>query len=184
MPSRPPVTPSKLTDEEWVEARALFETGTPKAHIGRKFGVSANAILKRSRRDNWSPPENVENEIRARTHAKVAGVDSGVTGTAKERALDAEAAKRAEVIERQRGNEINAIRAKLYDALKAHGQAENLSAKKVAFEDLKAAKISSEVLANVHAMERRAWGLDEPETEAAKGPQEIKVRYVAQSTTH
>ena len=43
---------------------------------------------------------------------------------------------------------------------KAHKDAENVEDKRVAFEDLKAAKITSETLKIVQDGERKAWGLD------------------------
>ncbi|MCX8085754.1 MAG: hypothetical protein N3C63_02505, partial [Rhodocyclaceae bacterium] len=57
--------------------------------------------------------------------------------------------------------ETNAVRERLYAGLKAHKAALKKEDKVLAFEDLKAAKIASETIINIHKAERQAWGLDE-----------------------
>jgi len=49
----------------------------------------------------------------------------------------------------------------LWSALEMHRAAETLDEKRLDFETLKAAKISSETLANLQRMERVSYGLDD-----------------------
>lgn len=77
----------------------------------------------------------------------------------KAEAIDAEAEKRAAVIERHREG-WSKIREMLENGRKAHKSVKNIEDKSVAFEDLKAAKISSETLKLIQEGERKAWGLD------------------------
>jgi hypothetical protein len=45
---------SKLSPEQWAEARRMRADGTTYAEIGRRFGVSADSIGQRARRDGWT----------------------------------------------------------------------------------------------------------------------------------
>jgi hypothetical protein len=45
---------------DWEEARRAAETGAPIAFVAEKFGVSFEAVKKRSQRENWLLPCRVE----------------------------------------------------------------------------------------------------------------------------
>jgi hypothetical protein len=97
-------------------------------------------------------------------------------------AVDAEAERRAEVLRRHR-EEPQALRAMGYAAMKRHRSAETREDKQLAFEDLKAWKISTEAIKNVHALERDAWGLSNdlgPATGAMTAGLAIRVEYVGE----
>jgi hypothetical protein len=74
-------------------------------------------------------------------------------------------AKRSTVIQRHRDAAV-AGWGRLQEALRTHRAARSLGQKKVAFEDLKAAKITSETIAILQKVEREAWGLDAVAEEA------------------
>lgn len=157
----------RLTADQWESIRAEREAGGMITVIAAKYGISHQAILKRSRKDGWSDGVDVQEQIRRRAGEKVAGVAKPGDPKKRDEAIDAEADRRAEVIRRHR-EEPNTIRERLNAGLKAHKAAVTKEEKQLAFEDLKAAKISSECMTNVHAMERRAWSLDDVPPEAIK----------------
>jgi hypothetical protein len=47
---------SRLTPEQWAEARRLRAEGTTLAAIGKQFGVNATSIAYRARREGWPAP--------------------------------------------------------------------------------------------------------------------------------
>ena len=47
---------SKLSPEQWAEARCLRSGGTTYEAIGARFGVKADAIARRARRESWTQP--------------------------------------------------------------------------------------------------------------------------------
>ena len=65
-------------------------------------------------------------------------------------------------------DETMAVRDRLYAGLKAHKISVTKEDKMLAFEDLKAAKISSETLLNLHRIERQSYGLDRDDGEKTK----------------
>lgn len=151
---------------DWEKIRAEFEAGATAHALGlRKEYPTRQGIAKRAKAEGWT--QDCEQAIRNKVAAKVAGVVAGSNPKKKAEAIDAEASRRAEIEQRHR-DEPNQIRELLNKGLQAHKEAgeledekERLPAKKLAFEDLKAAKISSEALGNVHTLERKAWRLDE-----------------------
>lgn len=44
---------SKLTPEQWAEARRMWDDGEPTADIGAALGVTGSGIAWRARRDGW-----------------------------------------------------------------------------------------------------------------------------------
>jgi hypothetical protein len=47
---------SKLSVEQWADARRLRAEGADFTSIGKAFGLSRDAIAKRARRDGWEAP--------------------------------------------------------------------------------------------------------------------------------
>ena len=47
---------SRLTPEQWAEARRLRAAGATFAAIGKEFGVSASTIVNRARSEVWPSP--------------------------------------------------------------------------------------------------------------------------------
>lgn len=54
MPTKPFV--SKLSPEQWAEARRLRAEGTSFADLARRFDVHANSMSKRARKEGWLTP--------------------------------------------------------------------------------------------------------------------------------
>jgi hypothetical protein len=156
----------RLTKEQWENVRAEREAGASYGDLAAKHGVSKAAILKRARKEEWRDDEDIQQIIRDRAAAKVNAVVTTGNPEKRAQALDEAAERTAEVISRHR-EETNAIRDRLYAGLKAHKRAEDRAAKQLAFEDLKAAKISSECLLNIHKAERQAWSIDDRPAEHA-----------------
>jgi hypothetical protein len=47
---------SKLSPEQWAEARRMCADGTSRAEIGRHFGVTAGTIATHARKEGWPSP--------------------------------------------------------------------------------------------------------------------------------
>jgi hypothetical protein len=151
---------ARLTDDQWAAIRAEREaSGTSFRDLAAKHGVSDAAIVKRAKKENWGDGRSVEKLVREKVSEKVSGIVSGANHKKRAEAIDAEAEKRAAVIERHRG-EWPEAREMVERGREAHKVAENLNEKRIAFEDLKAAKIASETLKIIQDGERKAWGLD------------------------
>lgn len=164
----------RLTQDQWQIIRAKREAGRISFDkLAAEFGVSKPAIVKRAAKEGWGDGSDVSETIRKKVTEKVAGVITD-NPKMKQAAIDAEAERVAEVQRRHR-EEPNAIRERLYAGLKSHKAAETKEAKQLAFEDLKAAKIASECMANIHKMERVAYGLDLPAEDANQGAVRIVI---------
>lgn len=150
----------RLTADIWATVRAEREAGATFRALADKFGVSDAAIVRRSQAEGWADGTDVAAAIRRKVSEKVSGIVSGADPKKRAVAIDAAADRSAEVIKRHQ-DETNAVRERLYAGLKAHKAAVSKEDKQLAFEDLKAAKISSETLLNIHRAERQAWNLDE-----------------------
>ena len=50
---------SKLSPEQWAEARRMRADGASYARIGRHFGLTPASILKCAQREGWSAPAGV-----------------------------------------------------------------------------------------------------------------------------
>jgi len=146
---------------DWEAVRALWEAGAKSSAICKEDGMPSRAgIDKRAKREGWT--RDLEPQIRRKVAEKVAGFQKVAKRDPKKLAdaVDAEAERRA-AVERKHRDEPEDIRDMLKDGIKAHNTAETKEDKTLAFADLKAAKISSEVMANIHAMERKAYRMDD-----------------------
>lgn len=150
----------RLNPDHWTRVRAQYETGADVSALARAHGVSRKAIQKRAATEAWT--QDVEPVIRRKVAEKVAGVVAGATPKENASALDAEAGRRA-AVKRRHQDEPDQIRERLYAGLRAHKAAKDREDKALAFDDLKAAKISSECLLNIHKAERQAYGLEDGE---------------------
>ena len=168
----------RLKADQWEDIRAEREAGTSFPELAAKYGVSHQAIQKRAKKEGWASGEEVQEVIRRKVAEKVASVVANDNPQKKAAAIDAAAERSAEVIRRHR-DETNAIRERLYSGLKSHKAAATRGDKQLAFEDLKAAKISSETLLNIHRAERQAWGIDE-----ANAPGKVTIRWAGGEHNH
>lgn len=148
----------RLSADQWETIRAEREAGASFPELAAKHGVSHQAIQKRAKAEGWGDGRDVGEIIRRKVAEKVSGV-AACNPKKRAEAIDAAADRSAEIIRRHQ-EESNHIRERLYAGLKAHRVAEAKEDKQLAFEDLKAAKIASETLLNIHKAERQAWGLD------------------------
>lgn len=157
----------KWPPEFWPQIRAEYEAGNSLTSLAKKHKVGPASIHRRVKSEAWAEPTS-QDIIRIKALERAAGVRNspgeGVDEQKKAEAIEEEAERIAEIIRKHR-EEPKAVRAMLYDGVKAHRAAKTGEEKRLAFDDLKAAKISSEILANLHALERKAWGLDKPESE-------------------
>jgi uncharacterized protein YjcR len=134
---------SKLSAEQWAEARALYEAGTTAKAIAQQFGVDRSSIRRHAQREGWRRPRKTK-------HAAQPAASS----------TDPVQSPVAAVLKRHR-EEVHAARERLYAGIRAHKEALTREHKQLAFEDLKAAKISAETLMLLQRMERLSWGLDQ-----------------------
>lgn len=150
----------RLTADQWETVRAEREAGSSFRELESRHGVSHQAIVKRAKAEGWSNGEDVQAIIRRKVAEKVAGFVAEANPVKKAAALNDAADRTAEVIRRHQ-EETNAVRERLYAGLRTHKSAQSRDEKLLAFEDLKAAKISSETVLNIHRAERQAWGIDD-----------------------
>lgn len=150
----------RLSSDVWETVRAEREAGETFDALAARYGVSKTAIVKKSKTEGWSDGQDVATIVRRKVTEKVTGIVTAENPKKKAEAINAAADRSAEVVRRHQ-EETNAVRERLYTGLKAHKAAINKEGKQMAFEDLKAAKISSETVLNIHKAERQAWGLDE-----------------------
>lgn len=150
----------RLSRDQWESIRAEREAGASFGDLAQKYGVDKAAIVRRAKAEGWSDGTDVADVIRRKVTEKVTGISPVADPKKKAEAISAAADRGAEVIRRHQ-EETNAVRERLYAGLKAHKAALKKEDKVLAFEDLKAAKIASETIINIHKAERQAWGLDE-----------------------
>ena len=133
-------------DIDWEQLRAEYEIGTSQNELAKKYDVARRTIQKRIAKEGWV--QDVSDALKRMTEAKVAGVVAGSNPEKKAEALDAEAAKRAEIVlkHRREWEEHTAMTEGIED-----------------FEKAKLAKIMAETLRIRQDGERRAWNLDKEE---------------------
>ena len=51
---------SKLSPEQWAEARRLYAAGQSNAAIGARFGIAGETVRRRARREAWLAPPTTE----------------------------------------------------------------------------------------------------------------------------
>lgn len=171
----------RLTADTWETVRAEREAGATFDALAVKFGVSKTAIIKRAKVGDWGDGTDLAETIRRKVTEKVTGVVTTGNPQKKAEAIAAAADRSAEVVRRHR-EETGAVRERLYTGLEAHKAAETKEEKTLAFEDLKAAKISSETILNIHRAERQAWSLDETAPPPAATQQGMMVIQIAGTT--
>lgn len=138
----------------------MREAGASLSDVAAHFGVDRAFISRKAQAEQWGDGSDIGHLLKAKVTAKSHGIGTAVTFETREKALESAASKLVAVIERHR-EEVNAARERLYAGIKAHKAATTRADKQLAFEDLKAAKISAETLLLIQRMERISWGLDE-----------------------
>lgn len=147
----------RLSPDQWADIRAEREAGASFGDLASRYDVSKPAIVKRSAREKWGDWSDVAEAVRRKVTEKVTGVVTA-DPVKKAAAIEAAADRAVEVLRRHQA-EPEAIRAVLYAGLEAHRIATTKAEKGLAFDDLKAAKISSEAILNLHRAERQAFNL-------------------------
>jgi len=149
----------RLSRDTWAQIRAEREAGLSFGLLASRYGISKAAIVQRAKAEGWGDGTDVAELVRRKASARLTGVD--ITDHQKRAAaIDAAAELAADVIRRHQA-ETREVYELLWRGLEAHRAAETLDEKRLAFETLKAAKISSETLTNLQRMERVSHGLDD-----------------------
>lgn len=138
--------PSKRRKIDWEVIRAEYETGATQSELSRRHGVSRTAIQKHIEAEGWT--QDVEPALQRKVAEKVAGVVAGCNPQKKAEALDAEASRRADVVQRHR------------DEWEEHKQIVDKAVGARDFEAAKLAKITAETLKIRQEAERKAWSID------------------------
>lgn len=152
-----------LTKEAWKKIRAAWEVGESTVKLGKKHGCSDRSIRMRAKAEGWARPEGVKAEIRRKAKERMSKSPPH-DPQALEEAIEERVDATAEVIKRHR-EEAQAVRRLMQAGISEHGKAKTLPERQNAFETLKAAKITSETLRNLHVVERKAWNLDTDKNE-------------------
>ena len=149
----------KLSRDTWKQIRAEREAGLSFGLLASRYGISKTAIVQRAKAEGWGDGTDAAELVRRKARDKVTGADT-TDHQKRAAAIDAAAELAADVIRRHQ-EEAEQVRELLWRGLEASRAAETLDEKRLAFETLKAAKISSETLANLQRMERVSYGLDD-----------------------
>jgi hypothetical protein len=70
--------PSKLTTEQWAEARRLRAGGTSFVDIAGRFAMSEGTIRRRAHREGWAEPASAAVSPRRRRPAVVSAAVAGI----------------------------------------------------------------------------------------------------------
>jgi len=149
----------RLSRDTWKQIRAEREAGLSFGLLASRYGISKTAIVQRAKAEGWGDGTDAAELVRRKARDKVTGADT-TDHQKRAAAIDAAAELAADVIRRHQ-EEAEQVRELLWRGLEASRAAETLDEKRLAFETLKAAKISSETLANLQRMERVSYGLDD-----------------------
>ena len=131
---------------DWETIRAEYETGATQSDLSRRHGVSRTAIQKHIEAEGWT--QDIEPALQRKVAEKVAGVVAGCNPKKKAEALDAEASRKADVVQRHR------------DEWEEHKQIVDKAVWARDFETAKLAKITAETLKIRQEAERKAWNID------------------------
>nr|CRH05462.1 Conserved protein of unknown function [Candidatus Magnetococcus massalia] len=132
---------------DWPAIRHAYETGSSIADIQLKYGAALTTIKTRIRRENWQ--QNPKEAIHNATEAKLAGMKAGDDPKTVATAIDAEAKRKAIVIQKQR---------------RAWNKQEKIMNEALTSKDYeigRVAKITAEALRIRQEGERRAWGIND-----------------------
>ena len=133
-------------DIDWETIRAEYEAGATQSDLSRRHGVSRKAIQNHIEAEGWT--QDIEPALRRKVAEKVAGVVAGCDPQKKAEAIDAEAARRADVVQRHR------------DEWEEHKEIVDKAVGARDFEAAKLAKITAETLKIRQEAERKAWNID------------------------
>lgn len=153
---------------DWDKIRAEYEVGGPENSVravAGRHGVTHPAILKRAAKEKWAEPGDLDETIRRRVTEKVTGLVTAGNPKTTAEAVDAEAERRAAVVQRHRAEweEIEQLRqevleARLGQVVVVAGQL--VTPEGVAFGKAKLLKIMTEATSIKQTAQRKAWGLD------------------------
>jgi hypothetical protein len=120
----------------WDSIKADYIRGIPLDELARKYGVRYKTILLKAKAKEWG----------------------GEFRSAHKNNQDKAELKGNEIVTRH-CNEANLVRERLYVGINRHRSALDLISKKLAYEDLRAAKLAVECLLLLHKIERQAYGI-------------------------
>ncbi|MDB4278442.1 hypothetical protein N9917_02430 [Deltaproteobacteria bacterium] len=168
--------PEKKRRFNWKRIKAEWEIGkSPREISAKKNTPSYQAINKRRKDEGWT--RNLEETIQNKVVAKVAGLVDGENREERDKAIDGEASRRAAVEQRHR-EEPNEIIELLNESLKTLKETSKLVSepvnnpadetrregmlfrRKIAHDDLKAAKLGMEIQKGCQEMQRKSFRLD------------------------
>lgn len=156
---------ARLTADQWESVRAEREAGKSFAELSKQYGVSRQAIMKRSSKEGWGDGTDVSRIIRRKVAEKVTGIVTGCNRKKKAEALEDAAAKGVAIVLRHQRD------------WEAHHNIYTVNGIAKDFEIGKSAKICAEMLAIRQKAERAAHGLEEvPSLEL---PAELHVKLVS-----
>ena len=149
----------KLSREDWEKIRAEREAGLSFGLLASRYGIDKAAIVRRAKAEGWGDGTDVTGLVRRKAMEQVTG--TAITDPEKKAAAIDRAAELAADVIRRHQAEAEQVRELFWRGLEASQAAETLDEKRLAFETLKAAKISSETVLNLQRMERISYGLDD-----------------------
>jgi hypothetical protein len=149
----------RLSRDTWKQIRAEREAGLSFGLLASRYGISKTAIVQRAKAEGWGDGADAAELVRRKAMEQVTG--TAITDPEKRAAAIDRAAELAADVIRRHQAEAEQVRELFWRGLEASQAAETLDEKRIAFETLKAAKISSETVLNLQRMERISYGLDD-----------------------
>ena len=149
----------KLSRDDWEKIRAEREAGLSFGLLASRYGIDKAAIVRRAKAEGWGDGADAAELVRRKAMEQVTG--TAITDPEKRAAAIDRAAELAADVIRRHQAEAEQVRELFWRGLEASQAAETLDEKRLAFETLKAAKISSETVLNLQRMERVSYGLDD-----------------------
>jgi len=136
----------RLTADQWADARALREAGASLSEVAKTVGIDRAAVSRRAKAEKWSDGSDVGEIVRRKVTELAHGVITGGDPKKRADAIDAAAAKVADVVEMHQQEWV--------EHRERFGIPED-------FELGKLAKISAEMLTIRQKGERIAHGLED-----------------------
>lgn len=144
---------ARLTLEQWQEIRAKREVeGRTLQELAKEYGISHQAIAKRSKIEGWDDGSTHEEAIRRRVAKKVARINATSNPVKLNDEINAEVTRRAEMIERHRSEWLEVRR------LEKEAIAEQDTDERVKL--TRALKQLTDQMVARQNQERKLWGID------------------------
>lgn len=152
---------ARLSELEWIKARAFFEAGASQSATAEKFSVSRKAVQLKIEAQGWS--QDLEGQIKRKVAEKLAGNSHPASAKETAAAIGAEADRRVKVAERhvKLAEQALQLQQQALGKPKPDEQGEGPPKFQPDFDLQKSAKINMETIGLLIALERKIHKLED-----------------------